>query len=166
MTHLATLITDLALLLIVAGITTLLCKRLKQPTVIGYILAGFLIGPVVDFVPTLADVENINLWAEIGIIFLMFGLGLEFSLHKLASVGSTGITAASVAGHRHGGRGFCDRSADGLERDEQYFLRRYAFHVFDHDHHQSSRGYGAQRSAFCTADGGHTGHRGYRGPFS
>ena len=96
MTHLATLITDLALLLIVAGITTLLCKRLKQPTVIGYILAGFLIGPVVDFVPTLADVENINLWAEIGIIFLMFGLGLEFSLHKLASVGSTGITAASV----------------------------------------------------------------------
>ena len=52
MTHLATLITDLALLLIVAGITTLLCKRLKQPMVIGYILAGFLIGPVVDFVPT------------------------------------------------------------------------------------------------------------------
>lgn len=96
MTHLATLITDLALLLIVAGITTLLCKKLKQPTVIGYILAGFLIGPVVDFVPTLADVENINLWAEIGIIFLMFALGLEFSLHKLASVGSTGITAAAV----------------------------------------------------------------------
>lgn len=96
MTHLATLITDLALLLIVAGITTLLCKKLKQPTVIGYILAGFLIGPVVDFVPTLADVENINLWAEIGIIFLMFALGLEFSLHKLASVGSTGVTAAAV----------------------------------------------------------------------
>lgn len=96
MTHLATLITDLALLLIVAGITTLLCKKLKQPTVIGYILAGFLIGPVVEFVPTVGDVNNINLWAEIGIIFLMFVLGLDFSLHKLASVGSTGIISASV----------------------------------------------------------------------
>lgn len=96
MTHLATLITDLALLLIVAGITTLLCKRLKQPTVIGYILAGFLIGPVVDFVPTVGDMTNIDLWAEIGVIFLMFALGLEFSLHKLASVGSTSFITAFV----------------------------------------------------------------------
>lgn len=96
MTHLATLITDLALLLIVAGITTLLCKRLKQPTVIGYILAGFLIGPVVDFVPTVGDMANIDLWAEIGVIFLMFALGLEFSLHKLASVGSTSFITAFV----------------------------------------------------------------------
>lgn len=96
MTHLATLITDLTLLLIVAGITTLLCKRLNQPAVIGYILAGFLIGPVVDFVPTLGDIDNINLWAEIGIIFLMFALGLEFSLHKLASAGSTAIISAAL----------------------------------------------------------------------
>lgn len=94
--HLATLISDLALLLVVAGITTLLCKKLNQPTVIGYILAGFLIGPVVKFVPTVGDMENINLWAEIGIIFLMFSLGLEFSLDKLAKVGSTGIIAALV----------------------------------------------------------------------
>jgi len=92
--HLATLITDLALLLVVAGITTLLCKKINQPTVIGYILAGFLIGPVVSFIPTIGDSENITLWAEIGVIFLMFSLGLEFSLHKLVTVGTTGIISA------------------------------------------------------------------------
>ncbi len=94
MGHLATLISDLALLLVVAGVTTLLCKKINQPMVIGYILAGFLIGPVVSFVPTIGDMENINLWAEIGVIFLMFSLGLEFSLHKLVTVGSTGIISA------------------------------------------------------------------------
>lgn len=94
MGHLATLISDLALLLVVAGITTLLCKKINQPMVIGYILAGFLIGPVVSFVPTIGDANNINLWAEIGVIFLMFSLGLEFSLHKLATVGSTGVISA------------------------------------------------------------------------
>ena len=94
MGHLATLITDLALLLVVAGITTLLCKKINQPTVIGYILAGFLIGPVVSFIPTIGDSENITLWAEIGVIFLMFSLGLEFSLHKLVTVGTTGIISA------------------------------------------------------------------------
>lgn len=94
--HLATLITDLALLLVVAGITTLLCRKLNQPVVIGYILAGFLIGPVVGFVPTVGDTANIDLWAEIGVIFLMFALGLEFSLHKLASVGSTSFITAFI----------------------------------------------------------------------
>ncbi len=94
MGHLATLISDLALLLVVAGATTLLCKKINQPTVIGYILAGFLIGPVVSFFPTIGDAANINLWAEIGVIFLMFSLGLEFSLHKLVTVGTTGIVSA------------------------------------------------------------------------
>lgn len=96
MGHLATLISDLALLLVVAGITTLFCKKINQPTVIGYILAGFLIGPVVSFIPTIGDSANINLWAEIGVIFLMFSLGLEFSLHKLVTVGNTGVISALV----------------------------------------------------------------------
>ena len=96
MGHLATLISDLALLLVVAGITTLLCKKINQPLVIGYILAGFLIGPVVSFVPTIGDMNNINLWAEIGVIFLMFSLGLEFNLHKLAEVGTTAIVSALI----------------------------------------------------------------------
>lgn len=96
MGHLATLVSDLALLLVVAGVTTLFCKKMNQPLVIGYILAGFLIGPVVSFVPTVGDLNNINLWAEIGVIFLMFSLGLEFSLHKLATVGNTGVISASI----------------------------------------------------------------------
>ncbi|MBQ3206347.1 MAG: cation:proton antiporter, partial [Peptococcaceae bacterium] len=96
MGHLATLISDLALLLVVAGITTLFCKKINQPMVIGYILAGFLIGPVVSFIPTIGDSANITLWAEIGVIFLMFSLGLEFSLHKLVTVGATGIISALV----------------------------------------------------------------------
>ena len=80
MGHLATLISDLALLLIVAGITTLLCKKFRQPMVIGYILAGFLIGPVVSFLPTIGDLENINLWAEIGIDWpIEEGMELIFS---------------------------------------------------------------------------------------
>ena len=96
MGSLATIISDLALLLVVAGITTLLCKKINQPLVIGYILAGFLIGPVVSFIPTVGDMENIHLWAEIGVIFLMFSLGLEFSLHKLVTVGTTGVISAIV----------------------------------------------------------------------
>lgn len=96
MGHLATLVSDLALLLVVAGVTTLFCKKINQPLVIGYILAGFLIGPVVSFVPTVGDLNNINLWAELGVIFLMFSLGLEFSLHKLVTVGNTGVISALI----------------------------------------------------------------------
>ncbi len=96
MNHLPMLISDLALLLVVAGITTLLCKKLNQPSIIGYILAGFLVGPVVNFIPTIGDMENINLWAEIGVIFLMFTIGLEFSLHKMAELGFSCIVATAV----------------------------------------------------------------------
>jgi CPA2 family monovalent cation:H+ antiporter-2 len=92
--NLPSLVTDLALILLLAGLTTLLCKKLKQPLVLGYILAGFLCGPVVSFLPTIADQENIELWSEIGVIFLMFAVGLEFSIHKLAKVGLTGILAS------------------------------------------------------------------------
>lgn len=94
MSELPSLITDLALILILAGLTTLLCKKLKQPLVLGYILAGFLCGPVVNFLPTIADQENIELWSEIGVIFLMFAVGLEFSIHKLVKVGLAGILAS------------------------------------------------------------------------
>lgn len=91
---LPTLVTDLALILMLAALTTLLCKRFKQPMVLGYILAGFLCGPVVSFLPTVGDSANISLWSEIGIIFLMFAVGLEFSLHKLVKVGMAAILSA------------------------------------------------------------------------
>lgn len=94
MGHLPKLIEDLALILIVAGITTLLFRKIKQPLVLGYIIAGFLVGPHLSITPTVADTQNIETLAEIGVIFLLFSLGLEFSFKKLVRVGG----AASITG--------------------------------------------------------------------
>ncbi|RZL06025.1 MAG: cation:proton antiporter, partial [Pedobacter sp.] len=94
MIHLPVLITDLGLILAAAGVTTLLFKRIKQPLVLGYILAGLLVGPHIKFIPTVTDNASIHIWAEIGVIFLLFSLGLEFSFKKLVKVGgSASITA-------------------------------------------------------------------------
>lgn len=94
MNHLPHLISDLALILIVAGVTTLLFKQLKQPVVLGYILAGLIVGPKFPLFPTITEIENIRIWADIGVIFLLFTLGLEFSFKKLVHIGG----AASVTG--------------------------------------------------------------------
>ena len=95
MSHLPTIITDLSMILLVAGITTILFKKINQPLVLGYIVAGFITGPNFNFFPTIADSTNINAWSEIGVIFLLFALGLEFSFYKLKSVGGTaGIATA------------------------------------------------------------------------
>lgn len=94
MGHLPGLILDLALILITAAITTLLFRRIKQPLVLGYIIAGFLVGPHLSLTPTVIDTENVETLAEIGVIFLLFSLGLEFSFKKLMRVGgSASITA-------------------------------------------------------------------------
>ena len=96
MTHVPQLIIDLAFILSVAGITTLIFKWLKQPLVLGYIIAGLLVGPNFPFFPSIAEGESIQVWAEIGVIFLLFSLGLEFSFKKLAKVGGTAsITAVT-----------------------------------------------------------------------
>ncbi|RXK86432.1 cation:proton antiporter domain-containing protein [Filimonas effusa] len=96
MTHLPKLIEDLALILIAGAITTLLFKRLRQPLVLGYIIAGLLVGPHISIVPTVVDTDNINVLAEIGVIFLLFSLGLEFSFKKLVRVGGTASITAIV----------------------------------------------------------------------
>lgn len=90
-------ISDLALILVIAGITGLIFKRLRQPLILGYILAGFLASPHMTFFPSVRDTSSIHTWADIGIIFLMFALGLEFSFKKLVKMG-TGpiITAVSI----------------------------------------------------------------------
>ncbi|HEU4472790.1 MAG TPA: cation:proton antiporter, partial [Flavisolibacter sp.] len=94
MAHLPNLITDLALILCAAAFITLVFKKLKQPLVLGYIIAGFLVGPYFSWIPTVHEGENIRIWAEIGVIFLLFSLGLEFSFKKLLKVGgSASITA-------------------------------------------------------------------------
>ena len=95
MSHLDSVISDLALILVVAGITTLIFKWLKQPVVLGYIVAGFLCSG--NFLMEgVSDMGNVDLWAEIGIIFLLFSLGLEFSFKKLVNVGGPSLVTALV----------------------------------------------------------------------
>jgi CPA2 family monovalent cation:H+ antiporter-2 len=99
MIHLPVLIADLGLILAAAGVTTLLFKLIKQPLVLGYIIAGVLVGPYLDFLPSVSDSKSITIWGEIGVIFLLFSLGLEFSFKKLVKVGgSASITAIVKVG--------------------------------------------------------------------
>jgi len=90
----ANLLKDLALILISAGIFTIISKALKQPLILGYILAGFLVGPHMGLFPTVTSTAEVSEWSEIGIIFLLFALGLEFSFKKLLKVGSSALITA------------------------------------------------------------------------
>ena len=94
MSGLSPLIADLALILICAGVMTLLFKKLKQPLVLGYIVAGFLAGPHIAWTPSVVDTADIKVWADIGVVFLLFALGLEFSFKKIVKVGGAAIIAA------------------------------------------------------------------------
>ena len=85
------LLQDLALILMVAGVVTILFKKLKQPVVLGYIVAGVFAGPHISFLPTVVEVESVDFWGKIGVIFLLFGLGLEFNFKKLKKVGGSGF---------------------------------------------------------------------------
>ena len=88
------LITDLALILIVAGIVILLFKKLKQPLVLGYIVAGFLVSPNMPYTMSVVDKANIHTWADIGVMFLLFSLGLDFSFKKILKMGMAPIIAS------------------------------------------------------------------------
>lgn len=90
------LIVDLTLITIYAAITTLLFKKIKQPMVLGYLLAGIFAGPYFNLVPTVTDRANLALWADIGVIFLLFSLGLEFSVKKMLAVGKSAIITATL----------------------------------------------------------------------
>ncbi|MBQ4146509.1 MAG: cation:proton antiporter, partial [Prevotella sp.] len=79
MSELPSLIVDLALILVVAGVTTLIFKKLKQPLVLGYVVAGFLVSPHMPYTMSVVDQANIQVWADIGVMFLLFSLGLDFS---------------------------------------------------------------------------------------
>lgn len=94
MSELPALFSDLALILVTAGITTVLFKWMKQPLVLGYIIAGLLIGPYFPWFPVINDHESVEVWSEIGMVFLLFAIGLEFSFKKLKKqAGTVGITA-------------------------------------------------------------------------
>ncbi len=90
------LVADLALILTSAGVVTVIFKLLKQPLVLGYLVAGFLVGPHLHIFPTVTDVAEVEVWSEIGIIFMMFSVGLEFSFKKLMSVGSKAFLTAFI----------------------------------------------------------------------
>ncbi len=94
MESLPALFMDLAVILVTAGVITVVFKWLKQPLVLGYILAGFFIGPYFPWFPAVTDTQNVHVWSDIGIVFLMFALGLEFSIKKLKKVGTTGAVTA------------------------------------------------------------------------
>ena len=96
MQHLTPLITDLALILISAAVISLLFKWLKQPVVLGYIIAGFFVGPNFNLFPSVVETESVTIWAEIGVLFLLFGLGLEFSFKKLLKVGGVAAITAII----------------------------------------------------------------------
>ena len=87
----APLVEDLALILVVAGVVTLIFKHLKQPLVLGYIMAGFLVSPHMPYTASVVDVSNIHLWADIGVMFLLFSLGLDFSFKKILKMGASPI---------------------------------------------------------------------------
>ena len=91
MGHVPELIIDLALILGAAAAMTIIFKMLRQPVVLGYIIAGVLVGPYFNVFPTVVESEGIKTWAEIGVIFLLFGLGLEFSFKKLLKVGNVAV---------------------------------------------------------------------------
>jgi CPA2 family monovalent cation:H+ antiporter-2 len=85
------MIQDLALILMVAGIVTLIFKKLKQPLVLGYIVAGFLVSPNMPYTASVADMANVHLWADIGVMFLLFSLGLDFSFKKILKMGASPV---------------------------------------------------------------------------
>ncbi len=91
MAELPTMIRDLALMLMMAGVVTLVFKKLKQPLVLGYIVAGFLVSPHMPYTASVVDMSNIHLWADIGVMFLLFSLGLDFSFKKILKMGASPI---------------------------------------------------------------------------
>lgn len=90
------LIIDLAVMLMTAAVVTIIFRRLKIPAILGYILAGFIIGPHFPFFMDVSSAESIEMWSEIGVIIILFHIGLEFDFNKLTEVGSTAIVSAAV----------------------------------------------------------------------
>lgn len=94
MEELPHIITDLCMIMMVAGLVTIIFKRLKQPLVLGYIMAGFLAGPHMPYTPTVSEQDTVEIWSQIGVIFMMFALGLEFSFKKIFRMGMAPVIAS------------------------------------------------------------------------
>lgn len=137
MSHLEPLIADLALILICAGVMTLLFKSLKQPIVLGYIVAGFLASPNMPYMPSVTDMHGVHVWSEIGVIFLLFALGLEFSFKKILKMGAAPIIAALSIILCMMYVGACAGEALRMEPNGLHLSGRHASNVFYYHHLQS-----------------------------
>lgn len=122
MLHLPDLIRDLGIILAAATVVILACKALRQPVVLGYLIAGFLVSRHFPFLPSVRDEASIKVWAEIGVIFLLFGLGLEFSFRKLVKVGRSAAVTAVFEVAFMLGLGFLVGRALGWSRMDSLFL--------------------------------------------
>ena len=131
MAELPNMIQDLALILVVAGIVTLIFKKLKQPLVLGYIVAGFLVSPHMPYTASVADMENVQLWADIGVMFLLFSLGLDFSFKKILRMGASPIISTCTIIFCMSMLGLSVGRLFGWGRMD---CRRYACHVVDNDY--------------------------------
>ena len=165
MAELPTMIQDLALMLIVAGIVTLIFKRLKQPLVLGYIVAGFLVSPHMPYTASVADTENIHLWADIGVMFLLFSLGLDFSFKKILKMGASPFISAMVIIFSMSMLGVCVGKAFSWSRMDCIFLGGMLAMSSTTIIYKAFDDLGTAPAAVCrTGDvrahpGGHPGHR-------
>ena len=116
------LISDLAFILILGAVSTLLFKKLKQPVVLGYIVAGFLAGPHFTYLPSVTTEANIDFWAQIGIVVLLFSLGLEFSFRKLMNAGGSAVVTSLFIVCGMMGAGFAAGHILGFSRINSLFL--------------------------------------------
>ena len=107
MAELPDMIEDLALILVVAGFITLIFKKLKQPLVLGYIVAGFLVSPNMPYTASVVDKANVHLWADIGVLFLLFSLGLDFSFKKILKMGASPVISTCTIIFCMSMLGFC-----------------------------------------------------------
>ena len=122
MSEIEPLIADLALILICAGVMTLVFKKLRQPLVLGYIVAGFIASPHFALTPSVLDAASIHTWSDIGVIFLLFALGLEFSFKKIVKVGGPAVIAALTIISGMIFLGFTVGSAFGWKKMDALFL--------------------------------------------
>ena len=120
--NIESLITDLAFILLLGAVVTVVFKWIRQPVVLGYIVAGFLAGPHFTYLPSVANEANIDFWAQIGIVVLLFTLGLEFSFKKLVTAGGSAVVTALIIVCGMMGVGYCIGYAMGFSTINCLFL--------------------------------------------
>ena len=145
------LVRDLAFILLMGAVVTVLFKWLKQPVVLGYIVAGFLASPHFHYLPSVTTESNIEFWAQLGIVVLLFSLGLEFSFKKLLNTGGSAVVTALIIVIGMMCTGVCHRPSAEFLPHEQSVSRWNAVDVIDHYHHKGVHRPGTPAEEICLA---------------